>query len=126
LVGTVTDVNGDTVPDAVVVLESPGNTGRTVDTTDKGFFEFDAVEPAVRYRVKVKARGFTEWIAPVVVLDPAQFKILTDIQLQIPMERTTVQVTYSPEMVATEQNSKRETLPTTVRERSRVRQACRR
>ena len=51
LVGTVTDVNGDTVPDAVVVLESPGNTGRTAVTTDKGFFEFDAVEPAVRYQV---------------------------------------------------------------------------
>src|SRR5215469_14774053 len=103
LVGTVTDLNGDTVPDAVVVLESPGNTSRTVVTTDKGFFEFDAVEPAVRYRVKVNASGFTEWISPVVVLDPGQFKILTDIQLQIPMERTTVQVTYSPELVATEQ-----------------------
>jgi hypothetical protein len=103
LVGTVTDVNGDTVPGAVVVLVSPENIGRTVVTTDKGFFEFDAVEPAVRYHVKINATGFTEWISPVVVLDPGQFKILTDIQLQIPMERTTVQVTYSPEMVATEQ-----------------------
>ena len=103
LVGTVTDLNGDTVPGAVVVLESPDSTGRTVVTTDQGFFEFDAVEPAVRYHVKINATGFTEWISPAVVLDPGQFKILTDIRLQIPMERTTVQVTYSPEMAATEQ-----------------------
>jgi hypothetical protein len=104
IVGTVTDVNGDTVPNATAVLQGPGANDRvTVTTNEEGFFEFRGLKPNVNYQVKVSAAGLADWTSPVVILDPEQYKILTDIELQVPMERTTVDVTMTPEEVATEE-----------------------
>ena len=104
ILGTVTDVNGDTVPNATVALEGPAaNDRRTVVTSDQGFFEFHGVKPGTPYHIKISAKDLSEWTSPVVTLQPGQFKILTDIQLRIPMERTTVVVTQTSEEVATEQ-----------------------
>ncbi len=104
IVGTVTDANGDTVPNATAVLQGPGPNDRVTATTNaEGFFEFRELKPEVNYQVKVSAEGLADWTSPVVILDPGQYKILTDVQLQVPMERTTVDVTMTPEEVATEE-----------------------
>ena len=104
IVGTALDANGDTVPNATAVLQGPGPNDRvTVTTNGEGFFEFRDLKPAVNYQVKISAAGLADWTSPVVILDPGQYKILTDIQLQIPMERTTVDVTMTPVEVATEE-----------------------
>lgn len=104
IVGTATDVNHDPIPAATVVLEaSGGNDRRSVTTNDNGYFEFHDLKPEISYQVSITAAGFADWQSPVVILDPGQFKILADIQLPIKTELTTVQVTYNPVEVATEQ-----------------------
>lgn len=110
IVGTVTDVNGDTVPNARVVLAgSDANDRRTAVASDNGYFEFHDVKPGIPYQIQISAQGFSEWNSAPVTLAPGQFKILTDIRLQIELARTTVNVTQTPEEVATEQVKVEET-----------------
>ena len=104
IVGTVTDVNGDTVPDATVALEgSDLNDRRTMVANDNGYFEFHDVKPGIPYQIKITATGFSEWSSPALTLEPGQFKILADIRVQVQLARTTVYVTQTSEEVATEQ-----------------------
>jgi len=84
IVGTVTDVNDDTVPGATVVLDCPVQTDpRTVVTNGNRFFEFKDVEPGTTYHVTVSAQGFANWTSPAVILKPGQYAILTGSKLQI-------------------------------------------
>jgi hypothetical protein len=104
IVGTVIDVNSETVPDATILLEAAdSNDRRTVLTNASGFFEFHQVKPGIHYRVSVRSTGLAEWKSSLVTVEPGQYKILTDIQLQVPIARTTVDVTQTSEEVATEQ-----------------------
>jgi len=110
IVGTAIDVNGDTVADANVTLESSDpNDKRTVTANDNGYFEFHDVKPGISYQVSINAQGFSDWQSPVVILDPGQFKILDGIQLQVQLARTTVYVTQTAAEVATEQVHMEET-----------------
>lgn len=78
IVGTVTDENGDPVPNATVVLKtSESNERRTLVTPESGFFEFTEVKPATPYEINVRAKDFVDWISPTVTIDPGQFKIVT-------------------------------------------------
>jgi hypothetical protein len=104
IVGTVMDVNHDTVPDASAVLEGPTTGDRqSVVSNDDGYFEFHDLKPGVPYRVNISATGFADWHSPTLVLDSNQFKILKGIELRIETERTTINVRYDPVQVATEQ-----------------------
>ena len=104
IVGTVTDVNHDTVPDATVVLEGPTPSDRQrVLSNDNGYFEFHDLEPGIPYQINISATGFADWHSPALVLEPGQFKLLPEIELRIEAERTTINVTYNPVQVATEQ-----------------------
>jgi len=104
IMGTVTDVNGDAVVAATVLLIGPDPANRRTGATDEnGFFEFDAITPQVAYQVSISAPGFAPWTSAGINLDPGQFKLLEDIQLRIASEHTTVEVAYKPEEVATEQ-----------------------
>jgi hypothetical protein len=104
IVGTVTDTNGDTVPNSTVVLKGSDSDDRqTVVTLENGFFEFHNVKPGVSYAISVSATDFVNWTSPAITLEPGQFKIVTGIQLRIRTEVTQVQVTYNPATVATEQ-----------------------
>ncbi len=104
IVGTVTDVNDDPIPEASVVLEGAGISERqTVVTDDNGYFEFHNVKPGVLARVSISAEGFADWRSPLLMIEPGQFKLLADIQLRIATQFTTVAVTYDRVEVATEQ-----------------------
>ena len=104
LVGTVTDANGDPIPNATVVLETrESNDRRTLVTPESGFFEFTEVKPATPYEINVSAKDFADWTSSTVTINPGQFKIVTGIQLRIETERTTVDVHYDPVEAATEQ-----------------------
>lgn len=104
IVGTATDVNHDPIPGATVVLDATGDTDhRSVVANDNGYFEFHDVRPGISYQASISAEGFADWQSPAVMIEPGQFKILSDIQLRIKTELTTVQVTYDPVEVATEQ-----------------------
>jgi hypothetical protein len=104
IVGTVVDVNDDPVPNAKVELRSyAGDDPRRLVTPENGFFEFQNVTPGVPYEIAVTAQDFAAWTSPAITLEPAQFKIVTAIQLRIETQRTTVDVRYDPGEVATEQ-----------------------
>lgn len=104
IVGTVTAVNGDTVPDANVTAEgSDPQDHRTVTANDDGYFEFHDLKPGIPYQIKINAEGFSEWASPVITLEPSQFKILSDIRLRVQVVSTTVNVSQTADEVATEQ-----------------------
>jgi hypothetical protein len=107
IVGTVTDVNNDTVSGATVVLQgSVPQNSRTVVTSDNGFFQFNDVEPGITYHVIVSANGFANWTSPAVNLKPGQYTILTDTKLHIAEQLTTITVASpvaSSEEIAAEQ-----------------------
>jgi hypothetical protein len=109
IIGTVTDVNGDTVALASVLLAGPNpNDRHTATTNDNGFFQFHDVWPGVSYLVIVSGQGFADWRSPVTIA-PNQSKILTGIRLRIATARTTVEVTSSSqEQLATEQVKQQE------------------
>ena len=98
LIGTVTDVNGDAVIGAAVVLEGPAvNDRRTVVTDYSGFFKLNTLTPGTPYHLAVSADGFKDWNSPDVVrLNPGQVMDLTDVKLQIATVVTTVSVVASP------------------------------
>jgi hypothetical protein len=104
IIGTATDVNGDTIPNGTVVLkEVDSDDPRTIVTTENGLFEFHDVKPGIAYQLNISAKGFAEWASPPITLSPGQFKIVTGIQLRIAMEATSVDVHYDRIEVATEQ-----------------------
>src|SRR5215472_1663107 len=104
VVGTVTAVNGGTVPDLTVVLEgADANDRRTAIANEDGYFEFHDVKAGTPYHVKISAESFSEWSSPPFAVEPNQFKILTDIRLHVQLASTTVHVTENSEEVATEQ-----------------------
>jgi hypothetical protein len=104
VMGTATDVNGDTVPNATVVLkEVEGNDPRTVLTNENGKFEFDNLTPGITYQLSISAKDYEDWLSTPIILNPDQFKIVSDIQLRIATYRIIVDVHYDPVKVATEQ-----------------------
>jgi hypothetical protein len=104
VMGTVTDVNGDAIPNATVVLNAVA-TGdpRTIVTTGNGMFEFHDVTPSIPYELSISAKGFADWTSPAITLELGQFKIVTGIKLRIKTERTTIDVHYDPVEIAREQ-----------------------
>jgi hypothetical protein len=104
IIGTVTDVNGDPVPNSTVILRRVGADDRhTVATPESGFFEFHDVKPGAPYQISVSALDFADWTSPTMTLDPGQFKIVTGIQLRIRTDVTQVEVTGDSRQKAAEQ-----------------------
>jgi hypothetical protein len=104
IVGTVVDINNDTVSGATVVLEGPVPGDRcSVVTNDNGYYELPDIRPRTPYLVVISAEGFADWKSPVILLEPGQYKILADSKLQIKPVETTINVGYSSEEIATQQ-----------------------
>ena len=101
IIGTVLDVTGATVPNALVVLQGP-NERRTFVTGDNGFFSFEKVRAGTPTRVEVSAPDLKNWSSNEIVLQAGQSFIVTDISLGIADVETAVSAT-SPEEVAVEQ-----------------------
>lgn len=93
IMGTLTDVNGNVVPGATVVLAGPETADRrTVETGENGFFKFDDVKSGVPYRLNVTAMGFAD-SSSAITLDPGEVKLLGSLPLTLAVQQTTVQVT---------------------------------
>ena len=104
IVGTVTDVNGDPVPNATVRLKrADSDDSRTVVASENGFFEFHSLTPGLPYEISISAQGFADWTSPSLTLESDQYKIVPGIQLPIATAVTQIQVTYDAVQVATEQ-----------------------
>lgn len=103
ITGTVTDVSGDILSGATVVLQGPGlKDPRQVLSDDNGFFEFVQLD-AGTYRIIITAQDFADWASPDLVLNPGQYLIVADSKLHIAEAKATVSVVSSPEEVAAEQ-----------------------
>jgi hypothetical protein len=110
VLGTVTDLNGNAVESATVVLAGPDSADRrTVTTPDSGSFEFDDVRPSVPYHIIVAATDFVEWTSPAIVLEPGQVDLLGGVALRLVTQNTTVHVTYNPAEIAIQQLKVEET-----------------
>jgi Carboxypeptidase regulatory-like domain len=104
IVGTVTDVQGDIVPDATVVLEGPTpGDQRTVAANDNGFFALNDIKPGITYHIAVSAKGFANWTSPALTITPGQYMNLPNVVLQIAVAVTTVTAVLSQEQLATQQ-----------------------
>jgi hypothetical protein len=107
IVGTATDVNGDPVPGAIVILQAPQASGnqnvRSIVVPESGYFEFHDVPVGTPYQINITSKDFADWTSPAITLEPGQFKIVTGIELRVRTEQTSVQVTYDRLQVATEQ-----------------------
>jgi hypothetical protein len=58
IVGTVTDVNGDTAGYAAVMLKGPdSHDGQSFVTSQNGFFEFQGVTPGLPYQIRMPNRS---------------------------------------------------------------------
>src|SRR5256885_4310453 len=103
IIGTVLDIEGGIIPAASIVLQGPApEDKRRFMSQENGFFQFQAVKPAITYHVSVSAQGFANWTSNEVTLQPGQYFILTGIKLQV----ATVEVTVNAvdiEEVAIEQ-----------------------
>jgi hypothetical protein len=89
--GIVTDVKGDAVAAATVVLEDAlPSDRRTVSTNENGFFELTNLSPGTRYHIAVSAKGFAERTSSEIIVQPGQVLDLRDVNLQIATVVTTV------------------------------------
>lgn len=100
--GTITDENGDVIPDAEVVLDNDGGSRKTT-SNDTGFFEFRNVGPGDSYRLIVTGNEFVTWKSEFRHLDAGQFLIVDNIKLKVESGAVSVTVTASPHEIATEQ-----------------------
>jgi len=102
--GTVTDVNGDVVPGAAIVLEAENSSDRqNIVAGASGAFQFDSLKPGTPYHVAVTAPGFEDWKSPAVILQPGQYLLLQDVKLKLPVMVASVVVSATTEQIATEQ-----------------------
>ena len=107
--GTVTDVNGDAVPDAIIVLEGPSVSDYpTVVANDSGYFQLKNLNPGVTYHIVVTANGFADWTSPDIILQPGEVQDLAAVNLQIATVVTTVKA-VSSDHLAVEQVKAEET-----------------
>jgi hypothetical protein len=109
---TVTDMNGDPVAGAMVMLTSPDLAEPLkVQADANGFFRFENVRPGIVYLLNVTSPGFADWTSSdALMLKPGQSILLDAIQLKIATQQTTMVVTAeTPIEVATEQFKLEET-----------------
>lgn len=101
VIGTVLDVTGATVPNALVALQGPDER-RTFVTGNNGFFRFEEVKAGTPVRVEVSAPDLKNWSSNEIILQPGQSFIVSDISLGVAAVEMAVSAA-TPEQVAVEQ-----------------------
>jgi hypothetical protein len=101
--GTVTDDQGDVIPNATVTLVGPDGT-RSATTGAEGGFAFNNLKPGGPYNLKVECQGCIPWISDGMMLRPGQFLERDDIHLRLSGGTVSVVVRPKTELqIATEQ-----------------------
>lgn len=102
--GTVTDLYGDIIPGATVILDDTASgLHRETLANDNAAFAFEGLRGNASYRVTVRVTGFADWISPAIILAPGQHIFLSDVELKIAGQATSVTVYASTEQIAVEQ-----------------------
>ena len=101
--GTVSDVDGGLIPDALIVASgSRPEQQRTAVADSSGGFNLPNLLPAISYHLKVSAKGFADFDSPAIVLTPGQHLELPVIKLKVAAAEATI-TAASAEQLATEQ-----------------------
>jgi hypothetical protein len=106
ITGTVTALNGNVVPGAVVVVEGVvPKDHRTTVANENGYFEIDGLAPGTPFHLTISAQGFTDWTSAEITLSAGQFLIVKDCKLNLAEVKTTVVVgvASTPVELATEE-----------------------
>jgi Carboxypeptidase regulatory-like domain len=91
IIGTVTDVDGDAVPGATVMVDGVDPSDRRTEVAnDNAFFMLSDLHPSISYHLTISAKGFAVWNSPSLTLTPGQQLDLTDIKLMVGEVETTV------------------------------------
>lgn len=103
ILGTVQDIEGAEIPNAVVTLENTDSkVERTLTTDDTGFFKFDAVEPG-HFNLTVTSAGFSPWVANDLALRTGEGYDVPSVALEVASAVTSVVVTATPHDIAEDQ-----------------------
>src|SRR5690348_5065793 len=103
IIGTVTDIQNEAIPDAGITLEGPAPADHAAAKSNaEGFFRFSGLRPGVAYHIVVAAKGFADWRSPAITLQPGEQLDLGCIHLNIAVVQTTV-TAVSTEEIATRQ-----------------------
>ena len=110
LTGTVLDVSGAVVADAMVTLknEASGDLRSTVSNSD-GYFTFAAVPPGM-YSVSVAKDGFSKWEAKSIALNSADKRNVSGISLRPGAKTETVVVEAADTQITPEDSGEKSTL----------------
>jgi hypothetical protein len=91
ITGTVTDVNDDIVPGAIVTLQNLLTGGkRSTMSGDNGSYTFGDLRPGATYQVTISALGFVTWTSSTFTVDPGQIHFLAESKLQFAGEAASV------------------------------------
>ena len=102
--GTVTDLNGDLVPGAIVTLDGPlSSDHRRTEANDNAGFAFNGLRGDTSYSITVRLKGFVTWTSPEIMVAAGQYVFLADVKLKIEGEAESVTVNASTEQIAVEQ-----------------------
>lgn len=102
--GTVTDVYGDVVPGAAVIVEGADPSDKQSKVADdNGFFNFAGLKSGVVYHVTIGSKGFDNWVSQPITLAVGQYFDLTGIKLKLTDAVASVTVTSSVEQIAVQQ-----------------------
>ncbi|GGG91544.1 carboxypeptidase-like regulatory domain-containing protein [Silvibacterium dinghuense] len=99
LVGTVTDIRGDVIPQAAVVIDG-GDEHHMLTANDTGFFSQAGLHPGVIYHLAIDAPGFTQWKSQEITLTPGQYFEITGIRMNVAAAVTTVTATLDTNAIA--------------------------
>ena len=100
ITGTVTDAEGAVVTGANIVLESQLTHEQYTSKSDgAGFFIFTALSPGI-FHITISSRGFADWTATDIVLQPDQDYALANITLKIASVNISVQAISQHEIAA--------------------------
>ena len=98
--GTATDVYGDVVPGATVVVEGTNETDRqSTAANDNGFFTFGGIKPELLITITMAAKGFGDWVSPAIEVASGQFFDVTGVKLKLANAVESVTVTSSTEQI---------------------------
>ncbi len=102
--GTAADAQDEVIDGASVILEGPDPASRReTKTNDNGFFQFTGLKPGAGYRLILRANGFADWSSQPITLAPGQVETVAAIRMMLEGGPSSVTVSASPAVLATEQ-----------------------